>query len=174
MIRHKLRQHLKLSGEVNEEDIDAKFKELSYRAALAEFCIYKEDLFDIEPTESTRVNSNKGIVAARCGLTDLQHSIQRRDPLGYGFHDTYGLDLLEKLLKWNPSERINMNDALNHPYFTSIGSGSFTKSSNVAKQSESTKHTSINIQSASTFDFINEPVKELMSSTYLQLGINSW
>ena len=46
----------------------------------------------------------------RCGLEDLRQAILRRDPLGTGFTDRWGLDLLSRLLQWEPSKRIKMAD----------------------------------------------------------------
>jgi serine/threonine protein kinase len=34
--------------------------------------------------------------------------------------DENGLDLLEKMLKYNPAERISAKQALNHPYFDDL------------------------------------------------------
>merc|ERR1712100_949045 len=34
--------------------------------------------------------------------------------------DEHGLDLLEKMLKYNPAERISAKQALNHPYFDDL------------------------------------------------------
>eukprot|EP01041_Mallomonas_annulata_P000203 gene203-366_t len=53
----------------------------------------------------------------RCGTTELATAIQRRDPLGLGFHDKWGLDLLSRLCQWNASHRIALKDALLHAYF---------------------------------------------------------
>ena len=46
----------------------------------------------------------------QCGLEDLRQAILRRDPLGTGFTDRWGLDLLSRLLQWEPSKRIKMAD----------------------------------------------------------------
>ena len=46
----------------------------------------------------------------RCGLEDLRQAILRRDPLGTGLTDLWGLDLLSRLLRWEPSERLQMAD----------------------------------------------------------------
>ena len=43
-----------------------------------------------------------------CGLEDLRQAILRRDPLGTGISDQWALDLLSRLLKWEPEERITM------------------------------------------------------------------
>jgi len=52
-----------------------------------------------------------------CTVQDLRRALQQRDPLDKGFHDVWGLDLLWRLLRWNPSERISAREALNHAYF---------------------------------------------------------
>eukprot|EP01033_Poteriospumella_lacustris_P003183 gene3181-2341_t len=50
-------------------------------------------------------------------LVTLRDAIVHRDILGVGFHDKWGLDLLIRLLCFNPMERISMKDALSHAYF---------------------------------------------------------
>lgn len=50
-------------------------------------------------------------------LVTLRDAITHRDILGIGFHDKWGLDLLVRLLCFNPMERISMKDALSHAYF---------------------------------------------------------
>lgn len=40
-----------------------------------------------------------------------------RDALDLGFPDPWGLDLLWRLLRWDPMERISVSDALEHAYF---------------------------------------------------------
>lgn len=52
-----------------------------------------------------------------CGILELERALQRRDPLGIGYHNKLGLDLLSRLLKWDPSERISVREALSHAYF---------------------------------------------------------
>jgi hypothetical protein len=51
------------------------------------------------------------------GIEQLQKALHRRDPLGRGYSHPQGLDLLARLLKWNPSERITLGEALLHAYF---------------------------------------------------------
>lgn len=42
--------------------------------------------------------------------------------------DADGVDLLEKLLRYDPSRRIHASEALGHPYFDSIDKSQFTES----------------------------------------------
>ena len=52
-----------------------------------------------------------------CGLGSLSRAILRRDPLGIGFDDYWGLDLLSRLLAWSPEARIDMSTAAKHAFF---------------------------------------------------------
>lgn len=52
-----------------------------------------------------------------CGISELYHAILRRDPLGLGFSNPWGLDLLSRLLHFDPLQRIDLNEALLHAYF---------------------------------------------------------
>jgi protein phosphatase 1L len=54
---------------------------------------------------------------SNCGLEELRQAVLRRDPLGVGFNDRWGLDLLSRLLRFAPTERISLQDALLHAYF---------------------------------------------------------
>lgn len=45
-----------------------------------------------------------------CGLEDLRLAVLRRDPLGTGISDQWQLDLISKLLRWEPIERMTMAD----------------------------------------------------------------
>ncbi len=60
---------------------------------------------------STRVR------AVKCSADQLSQAVHSRDPLGSGFHDRWGLDLLARLLQWYSSDRISMKEALEHAYF---------------------------------------------------------
>lgn len=101
-------------------------------AALADYCIYDPQELQTSTasqSDSTVVRGGVGFTASvtallhpvtttsRCGLEELAHAIQRRDPLGSGYHDHWGLDLLSRLLAWNATSRLSMEEALTHAFF---------------------------------------------------------
>merc|ERR1719242_1423949 len=53
-----------------------------------------------------------------CPLEKTMDSIQRRDPLKQKFSDKWAALLLRRLLAYNPHERISVQAALTHAYFT--------------------------------------------------------
>ena len=66
------------------------------------------------------------------------------------------IDLLEKLLKFDPSERIDINDAISHPFVTSF-SQSYTEELQKGKQADFTFETIAN-DVASIRAFITEEI----------------
>lgn len=50
-------------------------------------------------------------------MSSLSDAILHRDILGIGFPDQWGLDLLGRLLCFDPLQRISLSEALNHAYF---------------------------------------------------------
>lgn len=47
-------------------------------------------------------------------MKPLEYIIRKRDEASVNL-----IDLLKKMLDFDPNRRISVNDALNHPYFTS-------------------------------------------------------
>jgi serine/threonine protein phosphatase PrpC/serine/threonine protein kinase len=73
-----------------------------------------------EKEESTECLSNHLhpiVQRSQCGIGEFRRAILRRDILGIGFHDLWGLDLLYRLLRWDPDQRMRIDDALRHAYF---------------------------------------------------------
>lgn len=62
-------------------------------------------------------NIASGSQQCQASTHQLQRAILKRDLLGLGFHDRWGLDLLAKLLEFDPSRRITAHEALRHAYF---------------------------------------------------------
>jgi serine/threonine protein kinase len=50
-------------------------------------------------------------------LSTFAEMLRSRDPIGIGAPDMQALDLLRKMLHWDPDQRISVADALQHPYF---------------------------------------------------------
>ena len=82
------------------------------------------------PRKSTNQGSEEGEgepkekkTTKKCGLPELSKAIQRRDPLGTGFthgggeDGNYAIDLIARLLRWDPSQRLSLDRALQHAYF---------------------------------------------------------
>jgi uncharacterized C2H2 Zn-finger protein len=114
LIKHRLRN----------SDLDTLDQTLTL-AALADFCIYvppnSQTTHDTseanDPSTKRRKNRHRYLSSnTACNVHHLAKAIQRRDPLGTGYH-SYGIDLLHRMLKWEPSERITLQEALTHAYF---------------------------------------------------------
>jgi hypothetical protein len=117
LIKHRLRN----------ADLDTLDETLTL-AALADFCIYvppdagttTEGADSMATPPSRKKHGRHRLLspssAGACSVHQLAKAIQRRDPLGTGYH-AYGIDLLHRLLKWTPSERITLHGALTHAYF---------------------------------------------------------
>lgn len=184
MVRHQLsrvvrRGRTTLLTKDEESDFNREVEEHIYRAALAEFCIYNY-------TAQELLGSRLHLVAF-CSPQDLARAIQRRDPLGRGFHDFQGLDLISKLLAWDPADRISMKQALLHPYFVGHSQReqpAYTKGKaativltdmHLSPEGEESRNERFGV---TVFDFINEPVRQLMLSVdntrHLKLGLSSW
>ncbi|XP_039114783.1 uncharacterized protein LOC120250083 isoform X4 [Dioscorea cayenensis subsp. rotundata] len=53
----------------------------------------------------------------KCSEESFSHQVKSRDPLGLGFPNAWALRLVRQLLVWHPEDRLNVDDALRHPYF---------------------------------------------------------
>ncbi|CAM9501869.1 unnamed protein product [Ectocarpus fasciculatus] len=85
-------------------------------AAMADMCIYSgPGSHDGEGSSSPL--GDAAVVDERCTLAELGRAVHTRDALDIGFPDQWGLDLLWRLLRWDPMSRISASDALEHAYF---------------------------------------------------------
>ena len=92
-----------------------------------DFCIHAPTTPDWshlpKSTPRRRVEGAPGVevgadgLEVSCTVQDLRRALQQRDPLDKGFHDVWGLDLLWRLLRWDPTQRISAREALEHAYF---------------------------------------------------------
>ncbi|KAK4492507.1 hypothetical protein RD792_003318 [Penstemon davidsonii] len=95
-------------------------KELAYKLrALMELCI-------LIPGISSKLRQNWGTngqgfvtpVPWKCSEEYFSHQIKSRDPLKLGFPNVWALRLVRDLLQWDPEDRLGVDDALKHPYFS--------------------------------------------------------
>jgi len=97
-----------------------------YLAALSQFCIYTPMSSSGEmfwPLREGDPLFNASIVKTTCTIEDFHTALRARDPIGKGFDSSYDslLQLIWGLLKWDPKERFTPSDALEHSYFTDVG-----------------------------------------------------
>ncbi|OQS06191.1 phosphatase 1L [Thraustotheca clavata] len=103
------RSRAKLDIHLQHKSEDTKLKSYLLHV-FTEFCIY-------EPPSLFRYHNDYALVHSDCNFGTFNKTIQNRDPLHRGFQDSWGLNLLYKLLQWDPSKRITAQEALEHAYF---------------------------------------------------------
>ncbi|XP_021764354.1 uncharacterized protein LOC110728976 isoform X2 [Chenopodium quinoa] len=96
-------------------------KELAYRLrSFMEMCI-------LVPGHSTTRHPGKGPqdqakaspASWKCSEEFFSNLIKSRDPLNIGFPNVWAMRLVRQLLRWDPDDRLTVDDALQHPYFQS-------------------------------------------------------
>ncbi|GER24870.1 protein phosphatase 2C family protein [Striga asiatica] len=94
-------------------------KELAYKLrAMMEMCI-------LLPGISSKLRQNWGTgsqgscspVPWKCSEDYFSYLIRSRDPLKLGFPNVWALRLVRDLLRWDPEDRLDVDEALRHPYF---------------------------------------------------------
>lgn len=53
----------------------------------------------------------------KCSEVFFSNLIKSRDPLNIGFPNVWAMRLIRQLLRWDPDDRLSVDDALQHPYF---------------------------------------------------------
>ncbi|XP_051141949.1 probable inactive protein kinase At3g63330 isoform X2 [Andrographis paniculata] len=99
-------------------------KELAYKLrALMEMCILIPGISSkqLHHNWGTSGQGSSSPVPWKCSEEYLSNLIRSRDPLKLGFPNVWALRLVRDLLRWNPEERLNVEEALQHPYFAHPG-----------------------------------------------------
>lgn len=102
-------------------------------AAWADYCIYDPETHsskggesttntqDAAPMTSMEDNRHEYIFPKKsprgCVADQFKRAILKRDPLGQGYHDRWGIDLMKRLLAFEPTARIPLREALEHAFF---------------------------------------------------------
>ncbi|KAL0435688.1 UNVERIFIED_CONTAM: putative protein phosphatase 2C 51 [Sesamum radiatum] len=66
-----------------------------------------------------RIMGSSSPVSWKCSEEYFSYQIKNRDPLKLGFPNVWALRLVRDLLRWDPEDRLGVDDALKHPYFSS-------------------------------------------------------
>ncbi|KAH0884293.1 hypothetical protein HID58_060389 [Brassica napus] len=93
------------------------FKELAYKLrSFMEMCI----LIPGSSLKHGGASSKQGgisLASWKCSEEFFGEQIKSRDPLKIGFPNVWALRLVRSLLQWYPEDRMNVDEALRHPYF---------------------------------------------------------
>uniref|UniRef100_A0AAV1U655 Uncharacterized protein n=1 Tax=Peronospora matthiolae TaxID=2874970 RepID=A0AAV1U655_9STRA len=106
--------HARYSTSSNEADVETRWRTKAYllHVLTHEFCIFQP-----APQQLRSLWDKYALVSESCHFGRFNQTVIERDPLKRGLEDSWGLDLMWKLLQWNPSERIPAAEALQHAYF---------------------------------------------------------
>ncbi|KAF2605356.1 hypothetical protein F2Q70_00026300 [Brassica cretica] len=92
------------------------FKELAYKLrSFMEMCI----LIPGSSLKHGGASSKQGgisLASWKCSEEFFGEQIKSRDPLKIGFPNVWALRLVRSLLQWYPEDRMNVDEALRHPY----------------------------------------------------------
>ncbi|OLQ09826.1 Protein phosphatase 2C-like 1 [Symbiodinium microadriaticum] len=70
-----------------------------------------EWFFDTRPSQAPTAGSGE------CSDVEFAERLRRQDAAGVGLPSSAGRDLLRRLLRWSPNERLSAKEALKHPWF---------------------------------------------------------
>ena len=74
-----------------------------------------------EPLQHLALAAAPSVQAPPCDVHEFNRTLRRRDPLDIGLPDRWALDLLWRLLRFDPAERISAAEALDHAYLRAQG-----------------------------------------------------
>ncbi|GMH73818.1 hypothetical protein TL16_g06288 [Triparma laevis f. inornata] len=106
---------LKMRGEKNSE-----IERVKYLAGLADYCLYDPSVDENLFWPSTTSTSSSSMVSKSCTLIDFKNALHQRDSLQIGFNSLTSeklLNLIWRLLQYDPGKRMSVGEAVNHPYF---------------------------------------------------------
>ncbi|POM63519.1 Serine/threonine protein Kinase [Phytophthora palmivora] len=101
----------------SDKDAESGWRTKAYllHVLTQEFCIFQPG-----PGQLRSLWDKYALVSESCHFGRFNQTVVERDPLKRGLEDSWGLDLmwrLLQLLQWHPSERITAKEALQHAYF---------------------------------------------------------
>lgn len=102
------------------EGWNENLKELAYKLrSFMEMCILIPGIpTRLHHNSETKDHGSVPPVPWKCSEDFFAQQIKRRDPLNIGFPNIWALRLVRELLQWNPEDRLSVDDALQHPYFS--------------------------------------------------------
>ncbi|OWZ10984.1 Serine/threonine protein kinase [Phytophthora megakarya] len=108
------RQRHKHGRHSSDENADSGWRNKAYllHVLTREFCIFQPG-----PGQLRSLWDKYALVSESCHFGRFNQTVVNRDPLKRGLEDSWGLDLMWRLLQWHPSERISAKEALQHAYF---------------------------------------------------------
>ncbi|XP_048499925.1 uncharacterized protein LOC104894555 isoform X3 [Beta vulgaris subsp. vulgaris] len=94
-------------------------KELAYRLrSFMEMCILVPGHSTTHrPGKGPHDQANDSPASWKCSEEFFSNLIKSRDPLNIGFPNVWAMRLVRQLLRWDPDDRLSVDDALRHPYF---------------------------------------------------------
>ncbi|KAJ1276050.1 hypothetical protein BS78_05G184500 [Paspalum vaginatum] len=93
-------------------------KELAYKLrSYMELCILVPGISSQHHGSGGPEQGQFGLASWKCSEESFAHQVKIRDPLKIGFPNLWALRLARQLLVWHPEDRLNVDEALSHPYF---------------------------------------------------------
>nr|CCA27345.1 protein phosphatase 1Llike protein putative [Albugo laibachii Nc14] len=106
------RDRVKLDVKLRGKDEQTKLKSYLLHVITDEFCIFQPEYNQLQ-----HFWNKYALVTRGCHFGQFNATILKRDPFHKGFQDPWGLDLIWKLLQWDPKQRISAKEALRHAFF---------------------------------------------------------
>eukprot|EP01137_Pigoraptor_chileana_P018793 Opistho-2@78874 len=101
------------------QDKSEEVKEAAYRfKAMQQYCLYPPNSEATLDEESLSDMLGTSVMKPKCTKETFFECLRRHDPLGIGLEDRMGVDLLKRLLAFDPRDRIMAREGLTHAYFT--------------------------------------------------------